>query len=82
MRPLLQLSAALLLAAFPARAAAPLVIHEWGTLTSLEDESGQPIPGINADDEPVPSFVHRISHGLLLPPQHIDRLQSRPPHPP
>jgi hypothetical protein len=71
MRPLLQLSAALLLAAFPARAAAPLVIHEWGTLTSLEDESGQPIPGINADDEPVPSFVHRISPGLLLPPTLI-----------
>jgi hypothetical protein len=33
-------------------------IHEWGTFTSLQDESGQAIGGINTDDEPVPRFVH------------------------
>lgn len=33
-------------------------IHEWGTFTSLQDESGQAIGGINTDDEPVPGFVH------------------------
>ncbi len=33
-------------------------IHEWGTFTSLQDESGQAIGWINTDDEPVPSFVH------------------------
>jgi hypothetical protein len=39
-----------------------LVIHEWGTFTSLEDESGNPIGGINTDDEPVPDFVHDLSN--------------------
>jgi hypothetical protein len=38
--------------------AQPWQIHEWGTFTSLQDESGQSIDGINTDDEPVPSFVH------------------------
>ena len=33
-------------------------IHEWGTFTALQDESGQAIGGINTDDEPVPDFVH------------------------
>ena len=35
-----------------------LVVHEWGTFTSLEDDRGQQLGGINIDDEPVPSFVH------------------------
>ncbi len=37
-----------------------LVVHEWGTFTSFQVEQGQTIPGINVDDEPVPSFVHRL----------------------
>lgn len=37
-----------------------LVIHEWGTFTSLQDEDGRTLAGINTDDEPVPEFVHRI----------------------
>jgi len=37
-----------------------LVVHEWGTFTSFQDELGQTIPGINVDDEPVPVFVHRL----------------------
>src|SRR5271154_4391926 len=47
---------------------APLVVHEWGTFTSLQDEQGNAIGGINTDDEPVPFFVHRISYPLLFPP--------------
>jgi hypothetical protein len=35
-------------------------IHEWGTFTSLQDESGQALGGINTDDEPVPRFVHGV----------------------
>lgn len=35
-------------------------IHEWGTFTSLQDESGQALGGINTDDEPVPHFVHGV----------------------
>jgi hypothetical protein len=44
-------------------AAAPgqtLVVHEWGTFTSLQDNAGATIGGINVDDEPVPPFVHRL----------------------
>ena len=37
-----------------------MVVHEWGTFTSFQDERGQTIPGINVDDEPVPLFVHRL----------------------
>jgi hypothetical protein len=32
---------------------APLVVHEWVTFTSLQDEQGNAIGGINTDDEPV-----------------------------
>ncbi|MFO0914236.1 MAG: hypothetical protein U0795_14850 [Pirellulales bacterium] len=45
--------------------AEPVVIHEWGTFTTLQDETGQELPGINIDDEPVPPFVHNL-HPLLL----------------
>ena len=45
-----------------------LVIHEWGTFTSLQDEQGKAIGGINSDDERVPEFVHRIATFLLLGP--------------
>src|SRR5690348_9919200 len=44
------------------------VVHEWGTFTCLQNEAGEAIGGINADDEPVPEFVHRIAHFLVLGP--------------
>lgn len=47
------------------QAAEPLVIHEWGTFTALQDEAGQELPGINVDDEPVPEFVHNLQPYLL-----------------
>jgi hypothetical protein len=43
-------------------------VHEWGTFTSLQDESGATVPWMNSDDEPVPRFVHRLSHELLVEP--------------
>jgi hypothetical protein len=46
-------------------------IHEWGTFTSLQDETGRAIGGINTDDEPVPQFVHRLANYLLLQPTEI-----------
>lgn len=49
----------LLFVAGGAAAPAPLVVHEWGTFTSFQDEQGRTISRINVDDEPVPSFVHR-----------------------
>ncbi len=42
---------------------APLVVHEWGTFTTLQDESGRLLRGINIDDEPLPDFVHRVRWG-------------------
>jgi hypothetical protein len=47
------------------------VIHEWGTFTSLQNEAGDAIGGINTDDEPVPPFVHRLAYNLLLQPTEI-----------
>ncbi len=61
------LAAALLVISARAGAQEPWQIHEWGTFTSLQDESGQPIGGINTDDEPVPSFVHGVP--LAIQPQ-------------
>lgn len=45
-----------------------LIVHEWGTFTSLQDEHGQELPGINTDDEPVPEFVHNLNPFLLSSP--------------
>jgi hypothetical protein len=48
-----------------------LIVHEWGTFTSLQDESGRTLSNINTDDEPVPGFVHGLGRGykglFLLP---------------
>jgi hypothetical protein len=46
-------------------------IHEWGTFTSLQNEQGEAIGGINTDDEPVPKFVHRLADFLLLRPTEL-----------
>jgi hypothetical protein len=46
-------------------------IHEWGTFTSLQNESGDAIGGINSDDEPVPPFVHRLANFLVLQPTEM-----------
>ena len=45
-----------------------LIVHEWGTFTSLQDEKGNAIGGINADDEQLPAFVHQLAYYLMLPP--------------
>src|SRR5712692_1867757 len=60
----------------PSRSAAPKpepkwIIHEWGTFTSLQDEAGEAIGGINTDDEPLPRFVHRLADFLLLSPTEV-----------
>lgn len=43
----------------------PLVVHEWGTFTELQNDAGKPLPRINTDDEPVPDFVHGFGTSLL-----------------
>lgn len=41
--------------------AADLVIHEWGTITTIHDAAGQPQAGLNKIDaaDVLPDFVHR-----------------------
>lgn len=58
---LLGATALVLLAAAVPRSSETLVVHEWGTFTSFQDPDGATIAGINVDDEPVPSFVHRLN---------------------
>ncbi|MEP0844997.1 MAG: hypothetical protein HRF43_20030 [Phycisphaerae bacterium] len=45
-----------------------LVVHEWGTFTSLQDETGRALGGLNADDEPLPPFVHSVESVLMRHP--------------
>ena len=54
----------------------PLVIHEWGTFTSLQDENGRTIGGVNIDDEPVPAFVHRLGERPKNAPHTFDDLSK------
>jgi hypothetical protein len=41
----------------------PLVVHEWGTFTSLQDGSGRALGAINQDTEPLPGFVKNLNPG-------------------
>jgi hypothetical protein len=43
------------------------IVHEWGTFTCLQDETGRAIGGINTDDEPLPAFVHNVMQQLVAP---------------
>ena len=54
--------------ALPLAAADRLTVHEWGTFTCLQDETGRAIPGVNTDDEALPRFVHRLADFLIVPP--------------
>jgi hypothetical protein len=45
-----------------------MVVHEWGTFTTLQDDDGKEMFGINIDDEPVPDFVHNLEPYILNTP--------------
>lgn len=68
MRHVLLVAVYSLLATAALRADAPkkLVVHEWGTFTVLQDESGNSLGGINTDDEPLPPFVHDVAANRLI----------------
>ncbi len=51
--------------------AQPLVVHEWGTFTSLQDEAGRTLGGINTDDEPVPRFCHELNWLPVVRPSDV-----------
>jgi len=44
----------------------PLIVHEWGTFTSLQDETGRSIGYLNSSAEPLPDFVHNLRSGMIL----------------
>ena len=50
-----------LLAVSGSASAADLVIHEWGTITTIHESGGAPVSGLNRIDESevLPDFVHR-----------------------
>ena len=71
MKPTLTLlTVALFFRAAHSQESPPMVVHEWGTFTSLQNESGQAIGGLNTDDEPVPNFVHTTLE-MLVPPTQL-----------
>jgi hypothetical protein len=49
-----------------AQEAKPLIVHEWGTFTSLQDETGRSIGYLNSSAEPLPDFVHNLRSGMIL----------------
>src|SRR5262249_4605522 len=61
-----------------------LVVHEWGTFTSIQDSRGEDLHGYFVNIEPVPAFVHSISNpasladvvGILTHPEAGDRLKN------
>src|SRR3954449_1983818 len=59
-RTILTLAALLGFASFAYATDPGLVVHEWGTFTSLQDETGRALGAINEDVEPLPDFVHRL----------------------
>jgi len=39
-----------------------LVVHEWGTFTTLQSSNGERLSGLQKDEEALPSFVYNIAH--------------------
>src|SRR5687767_11847941 len=67
----------ILAVAMPVRAGERLVVHEWGTFTSFQDENGDAFSHINTDDEPVPAFVHELGNAMLFRPTEYPPLRSQ-----
>ena len=57
--------------AITASAQEQLRVHEWGTFTAMQDETGNALAGINVDDEPVPGFVHNLASYILVKPHAL-----------
>jgi hypothetical protein len=61
--------------------AADLVIHEWGTITSIHAPDGTPATGLNRIDEAdvLPDFVHRFEPETTRQPHRLLRKSPRVP---
>lgn len=64
--------------------AADLVVHEWGTITTIHDAAGTPATGLNRIDEAdvLPNFVHRYEPETTRQPSRMlgksPRVPGRP----
>ena len=67
------MAGALLLGCGSAAHAADLVIHEWGTITTIHDAAGVPATGLNRIDEAdvLPPFVHRFEPSTTRQPTRL-----------
>jgi hypothetical protein len=57
--------------ALPAAGAGRLVVHEWGTLTTMEGSNGASLEGLQHETEAVPAFVHRNIDSYPSPFAHL-----------
>lgn len=44
-----------------------LVVHEWGTFTSVVGSDGQALEGLHHEEESLPEFVHRFGTRVMQP---------------
>ena len=74
-----------LLASLGTGRAAELVIHEWGTITTIHEEAGTPVGGLNKidADEVLPDFVHRYEPETTRqkPERLLGKLPNKPGRP-
>jgi hypothetical protein len=70
-----------LLAAFDTAGAADLVVHEWGTITTIHDAVGTPATGLNRIEEAdvLPEFVHRYEPQTTRQPNRMLGRSTRGP---
>jgi hypothetical protein len=71
-------------------AESPLVVHEWGTFTSMQGANGVLLEGLNREEESLPSFVYDRSKirdcplrdkgwkGLEVPADHVTQKMETP----
>jgi hypothetical protein len=71
-------------------AASPLVVHEWGTFTSVQGSDGVSLEGLQHEEEGLPSFVYSRSEvrdcplrdqgykGLEVPATHVTQKMETP----
>ena len=58
-----------------------LVVHEWGTFTSVQDATGKSHPGLHHEDEELPGWVYRRDPGPnayfeILPEEPLQQLET------
>lgn len=73
----------------PAQQPAPptgLIVHEWGTFTSMQGADGQVLEGLHHEEEGLPDFVHdvgkllevRAAKGVKMPSSHVIQKMETP----